>query len=74
MDEVLKRPLSTLVLDDPPALSDADQAALAKWISDGGTLIRFAGPNLSTAGDTLLPVPLRTGDRALGGALSLVDA
>ena len=32
--------------------------------------MRFAGPRLEKAGDALLPVPLRTGGRSLGGALS----
>ena len=32
--------------------------------------MRFAGPRLEKAGDDLLPVPLRTGGRSLGGALS----
>ncbi len=70
LDTLLKHPLSTLILDDPPSLSEADQATLFKWIESGGVLIRFAGPHLSASGDTLLPVKLRTGDRALGGALS----
>ena len=32
--------------------------------------MRFAGPRLENGGDELLPVPLRVGGRALGGALS----
>jgi hypothetical protein len=32
--------------------------------------VRFAGPRLENGGDDLLPVPLRLGGRALGGALS----
>lgn len=45
---------------------------LAKWIDNGGTLIRFAGPRLAAApaDDPLVPVTLRQGERALGGALS----
>ena len=70
LDTLLKRPLSTLILDDPSVLSDADQASLSHWIEGGGVVIRFAGPHLSASGDSLVPVPLRTGDRALGGALS----
>ena len=33
-------------------------------------LIRFAGPRLAERSDDLVPVPLRSGGRALGGALS----
>ena len=70
LDTLLKRPLSTLILDDPPALADADQASLGQWIANGGVLIRFAGPHLSASSDPLVPVPLRDRDRSMGGALS----
>ncbi len=45
---------------------------LSKWIDNGGMLIRFAGPRLAAApaDDPLVPVTLRQGERALGGALS----
>ena len=45
---------------------------LSKWVEDGGTLVRFAGPRLAGANDNdpLLPVKLRKGERALGGTLS----
>ena len=37
----------------------------------GGVAVRFAGPNLAAGGDdNLVPVPLRLGDRALGGVMS----
>jgi hypothetical protein len=39
-------------------------------VKRGGVLVRFAGPRLENGGDELLPVPLRVGGRALGGALS----
>ncbi len=70
LDTLLKRPLSTLILDDPAALSEADQASVSRWIETGGVLIRFAGPHLSATTDGLVPVKLHDGDRALGGALS----
>ena len=41
-----------------------------EWVQKGGVLVRFAGPRLEQGGDELLPVPLRTGGRTLGGALS----
>lgn len=70
--------IETLVAESPDAiiLTDVgqilpeDAARLAKWIEDGGALIRFAGPRLAAQGDDLLPVPLRRSSRALGGALA----
>jgi hypothetical protein len=71
---LLTRKLSTLVLDDP-VLTPDDAAKLSAWVEQGGTLIRFAGPHLAEEdikanNDTLLPVTLRQGDRALGGELT----
>jgi hypothetical protein len=69
VETLLKRPLSTLILDDPAAISEDEQKALKDWMDKGGVLIRFAGPHL-VATDPLLPVKLRAMDRSLGGALS----
>ena len=41
-----------------------------RWVQNGGTLVRFAGPRLAAATDGLIPVNLRHGDRVLGGSLS----
>ncbi len=68
--ELLERRLSMIVLADVGRLSEGEVAAARAWIEKGGVLLRFAGPRLAAGGDDLLPVPLRTGDRALGGALS----
>ncbi|HEY3918799.1 MAG TPA: DUF4159 domain-containing protein, partial [Stellaceae bacterium] len=47
------------------------KAAIVKWMGDGGTVLRFAGPHLADeTDDDLLPVTLRRGGRTLGGALS----
>ncbi len=43
---------------------------LNKWIDNGGVLVRFAGPHLAGADDSLVPVKLRRGGRILGGSLS----
>lgn len=63
---------AVLVMGDTGKLPQAVIDKLSQWIEDGGTLVRFAGPNLaaSTQNDTLLPVTLRRGERTLGGALS----
>ena len=39
-------------------------------MKEGGVTLRFAGPRLAAGGDDLIPVSLRGGGRALGGAMS----
>lgn len=70
--ELIDHGLSVLVLADVGAVPPDASAALAAWVEKGGILLRFAGPRLSAASadDPLLPVRLRRGERALGGALS----
>jgi len=68
--ELLDRTLSVLILADVGSLTDVEIARLQAWIDGGGVLLRFAGPRLAQNADALIPVPLRAGGRALGGALS----
>lgn len=68
--DLLKRELAVILMPDSGALPPAERAQLAPWIEAGGVLMRFAGPKLANADDDLVPVKLRKGDRALGGALS----
>lgn len=71
--ELLKRDLSVLVMPDVGSLDAETAAMVGQWVERGGVLVRFAGPRLAAAAggkDPLLPVPLRPGDRTLGGALS----
>jgi len=68
--ELLQRPISVVVLTDTAPASVEEQTQLKRWINEGGVLIRFAGPLLAEASDELVPVPIRTGDRNFGGALS----
>ena len=70
IDTLLQRPLSLLVLPDRGALAESDHARLQGWVEQGGTLVRFAGPDLAGNPDDLLPVRLRRSERLLGGALS----
>lgn len=70
---LLSRPLSALVLADVGTLTRADEKRVADWVENGGTLLRFAGPHLAAQSDGLIPVPLRHGGRALGGALSWTE-
>jgi len=62
--------VSTIVLADIGKLVPGTQEELSAWLKAGGILIRFAGPRLEQGGDELLPVPLRSGGRSLGGSLS----
>ena len=61
---------SAIVLPDAATLTNSDRTALQAWIGKGGVAIRFAGPKLAAGDDPLVPVPLRAGDRQLGGALT----
>lgn len=79
IEDLLSSPLSVLVLADTGMLASPDRVAVTRWVENGGLLLRFAGPRLAgqntdhrgmNADADLLPVPLRTGGRALGGALS----
>ncbi|HTB38837.1 MAG TPA: DUF4159 domain-containing protein, partial [Reyranella sp.] len=69
-ETVLTRNTAVLLIPDGAAPSAADREEIAKWIERGGIAVRFAGPNLAAGGDTLVPTPLRLGDRALGGVMS----
>lgn len=62
--------VSVIVMTDVGTLlADAGQQ-LRNFINAGGLVIRFAGPRLASAEDTLVPVELRSGGRILGGSLS----
>jgi hypothetical protein len=74
---LLARDLSVIVLADRPLPEGEERTALARWVSAGGLLIRFAGPRTAEQSDNptgppdpLMPVRLLEGDRQLGGALS----
>ncbi|MGE3831575.1 MAG: DUF4159 domain-containing protein [Parvibaculaceae bacterium] len=62
--------LSMLILADIGVLPQDSQDLIAQWVDRGGLLLRFAGPRLAAAQDSLIPVSLREGGRALGSALS----
>jgi Domain of unknown function (DUF4159)/Aerotolerance regulator N-terminal len=71
-------PIVSLIAEKPAVLALADMSvgsgaahdALAKFVEDGGVLIRFAGARLAATADNLTPTALRRGGRTLGGALS----
>ncbi len=74
LDNLIASDTSVIVLDDVGVLRLTDVERLTAWIEKGGVVIRFAGPTLAEAADdrtpALLPVNLRGGGRAFGGALT----
>lgn len=68
--ELLKRELAVLVLADPGKIEPSERSSLETWIKKGGVAVRFAGPRLAEDESALLPVPLRQGDRIMGGSMS----
>ncbi|CAL8980391.1 hypothetical protein RHODGE_RHODGE_01465 [Rhodoplanes serenus] len=62
--------LPMMVLADVGNVAGEARERLARWVDDGGVLVRFAGPRLAAADDDLVPVRLRRGGRVLGGSLS----
>jgi hypothetical protein len=66
----LDQHLPMLILADVGNVAGDAHDRLAKWIEDGGVLVRFAGPRLAASDDDLVPVKLRRGGRILGGSLS----
>ncbi|HEY4133742.1 MAG TPA: DUF4159 domain-containing protein [Alphaproteobacteria bacterium] len=69
VSELLKRGLSVLAVPDEAPMTEAERTQVKAWMEAGGTLLRFAGPNLVEKPDDLLPIALR-GGRSLGGAMS----
>lgn len=75
LPEVLNSNPSAIIMADIGRLPAETYEPLQRWLSRGGVLIRFAGPRLAAApaDDPLVPVNLRRGERALGGALSWAE-
>ena len=70
LKNMLDQGLSMLVLADIGVLPQEQQDSVSQWVDRGGVLLRFAGPRLAGAQDSLIPVALREGGRSLGSALS----
>jgi hypothetical protein len=70
--QLLDQKPAMIIMADVGTIPEQVKQRLVDWVDKGGTLVRFAGPRLAAAGndDDLLPVRLRSGERALGGALS----
>ena len=67
---LLESGITVLILADVGLLSGEDYELVRDWLESGGVMVRFAGPRVAAQSDDLLPVRLRLGDRALGGALA----
>ena len=70
VDERLGPGLSMLVLADVGRLDATRRQKIARWVREGGVLLRFAGARLAAGADDLVPVKLRLGGRQLGAVLS----
>jgi hypothetical protein len=70
---LIDRRASMIVLTETGNLPPETGERLRAWINAGGTLVRFASSRLAASDETLLPVPLREGERALGGSLSWAE-
>jgi hypothetical protein len=70
VDQFIEQRLPMIILADVGNVAADARDRLARWIDDGGVLVRFAGPRLAAADDDLVPVKLRRGGRILGGSLS----
>ena len=67
LDELLTLGPSLIIMSDSARIEDE---SLTDFVDNGGLLVRFAGPKLAARADALVPVTLRYGGRALGGALT----
>jgi hypothetical protein len=70
VNQFIEQRLPMIILADVGTLAGDARERLARWVNDGGVLVRFAGPRLAAADDELVPVKLRRGGRILGGSMS----
>ena len=74
--DVLPANPDVIVLADVAILLTGETASLIEWVSNGGMLLRFAGPRIAASDvsrseeDPLMPVRLRSGGRSVGGTMS----
>ncbi len=68
--QLIEAGASVIAMADIGTLPPDVEQTVANWVASGGTLVRFAGPHLAAATDSLVPVQLRHGDRVLGGSLT----
>jgi hypothetical protein len=71
--QALDAHVGILAVADVGKITGSDYQRVAKFVNDGGLLIRFAGERMTGEIDDLVPVKLRVGGRYLGGALAWAD-
>lgn len=73
--EIIEQGPAVIVMADIGVLPNSVENNISQWLEAGGTLVRFAGPRLAASAedDPFLPVALRAGERALGGALTWTE-
>ncbi|MDH3231369.1 MAG: DUF4159 domain-containing protein [Alphaproteobacteria bacterium] len=70
LDELMAANRAAIAVPDGHTLVSTEAQALNRWIEQGGLVLRFAGPRMAQAEDDgMSPVRLRSGGRALGGAM-----
>ncbi|MGH6857273.1 MAG: DUF4159 domain-containing protein, partial [Methylocella sp.] len=67
---LLDEHVAIMILADAGMVAGQAHDGLARFVEDGGILVRFAGTHLAAASGDLVPVRLRRGGRVLGGAMS----
>ena len=70
IEQMLDSGIAMLVLADVGNLTPAEHDRVARFVEQGGVLLRFAGPRLAAHADDLVPVKLREGERLMGSALT----
>ena len=70
IDQVLDSGVAVLAVADIGRLSQSEHDRIAKFVEDGGVLLRFGGPRLAAQTDDLGPVRLRAGERLMGSSMT----
>lgn len=70
VDQVLDSGVAVIALSDIGRLSSEEHDRIAKFVEEGGVLLRFGGPRLAAQSDDLVPVRLREGERLMGSAMT----
>ncbi len=70
VSDAIDRNVAVIVLADIGNIAGTDHDALARFVAEGGVLVRFAGGRMAANVDDLIPVKLRVGARYMGGALT----
>lgn len=70
ISQLIDQSAQAIIVPDASRIAPNERQRLDQWLEKGGLMIRFAGPRLANDADDLLPVRLRPGTRALGGALA----